>query len=535
MPQGQSVSPGAKSLGKEELEKYAVVPWPRSLTPREGRFVWNASTRIAVASDDPGSRQVAQALADLIAPATGFSPGIDGTPGANTVLLRLDPSIAHDEGYRLTVHGDGVELVAKKPAGLFYGVQTIRQLLPREIESKTPVSGVSFVLPAVVIEDAPRFAYRGLHLDVARHFFSTDFVKRTIDRMARFKLNTFHWHLTEDQGWRIEIKKYPRLTEVGSQRKETLVGHGHSSPKKFDGTPYGGFYSQDEVREVVRYAAERFVTVVPEIEMPGHSLAALAAYPELGCSPGPFEVATHWGIFEDILCPREETFTFLENVLSEVIGLFPGKYVHIGGDEAPKARWKASEFVQRLKADKNLDTEEEVQSYFIQRIDHFLTTRGKTLVGWDEILEGGLSPNATVMSWRGVKGGIEAARDGHHVIMTPTTHAYFDYYQAPPEGEPLAIGGYLPLDKVYDFEPVPRELSDQEARYVIGAQANVWSEYLKSESQAEYMIFPRLLAMSEVVWSAAESKKYESFLTRARPNVARLEAQGVHVARHAFD
>ena len=321
---------------------------------------------------------------------------------------------------------------------------------------------------------------------------------------------------------------------MGSQRKETLVGHGHSSPKKYDGTPYGGFYTQDEVREVVRYAAERFVTVVPEIEMPGHSLAALAAYPELGCTPGPFEVGTYWGVFEDILCPREETFTFLENVLSEVIELFPGKYVHIGGDEAPKARWKASDFVQKLKDEKDLDTEDEVQSYFIHRIDEFLTSRGKTLVGWDEILEGGLSPNATVMSWRGVQGGIEAARQGHNVIMTPTHYAYFDFYQGPPDSEPLAIGGYLPLEKVYEFEPIPRELEGDAARFVIGAQANVWTEYMKSDSHAEYMIFPRLLAMSEVVWSPAESKKYEAFLTRAAPSVARLEAQGCHVARHAF-
>jgi hexosaminidase len=533
LPQGQSAPSGAKSLEKDELARYAVVPWPRSLERREGRFVWNAQTRIAPVGDDPGLRQVAASLGALVAPATGFAPLLDAAPGPNSVVLRLDPAMTEDEGYRLRVEGDGVEIVAKKPVGLFYGVMTLRQLLPPPIEASGPVAGVSWEIPAVEIEDAPRFAYRGLHLDVARHFFSVEFVKRTIDQMARFKLNTFHWHLTEDQGWRIEIKKYPRLTEIGSKRKETMIGHGNSRPRRYDGTPHGGYYTQDEVREVVQYAAERFVTVMPEIEMPGHSLAALAAYPELGCSSGPFEVATSWGVFDDILCPREETFTFMENVLAEVLELFPSRYIHIGGDEAPKARWKESDFVQRLKAEQNLSSEEDVQSYFIRRIDRFLTARGRVLVGWDEILEGGLSPNATVMSWRGTSGGIEAAREGHDVIMSPTSHLYFDFYQAAPDTEPLAIGGMIPLRKVYEFEPVPRELSDEQARHVIGAQANVWTEYMKTNDHVEYMIFPRLLALSEVVWSPSEARRYDSFLARAEPNVARLASRGVRVAKHA--
>ena len=505
------------------------MPWPRSLSPREGAFGWNGATRV-VAEGDEAVRRVAAGLVEQLAPALGFRPALDGAGGENTVVLRLDPSQKEDEGYQLRVDRERVELVAKTAQGLFYGVQTIVQLLSRQRAGSQARSE----LPAVEIEDAPRFAYRGLHLDVARHFHPVAVVKRIIEQMARLKLNVFHWHLTEDQGWRIEIKKYPRLTEVGAWRKRTLIGHGHAEPKRYDDVAHGGFYTQEEVRDVVRFAAERFVTIVPEIEMPGHALAILAAYPELGCSPGPFEVAASWGVFEDILCPREETFTFLEDVLSEVIELFPGKYVHVGGDEAPKTRWKASEFVQRLKVEQNLRDEDEVQSYFIRRIDRFLASRGKALVGWDEILEGGLSPNATVMSWRGVSGGIDAARQGHDVIMSPTTHAYFDYCQGPAELEPPGIGGFIPLETVYAFEPVPAELSAEQARHVIGAQANLWTEYIKEESHLEYMLFPRLFAMSEVTWTPAARRDYAAFLRRAEPTALRLETQGVRVAMRAF-
>jgi hexosaminidase len=505
------------------------VPWPRSLEPRDGVFAWHGATRV-VAEGDDAVRRVAARLVERLAPALGFRPELAGARAENAVVLRLDPSLHENEGYRLRIDAHGVELLAKTPHGLFYGVQTIVQLLSKQGAGNEARSE----LPAVEIEDAPRFAYRGLHLDVARHFYPVAVVKRVIEQMARLKLNVFHWHLTEDQGWRIEIKKYPRLTEVGAWRKQTLIGHGHDEPKRYDDVVHGGFYTQEEVRDVVRFAAERFITIVPEIEMPGHALAILAAYPELGCSPGPFEVATSWGIFEDILCPREETFTFLEDVLSEVIELFPGRYVHIGGDEAPKTRWKASEFVQRLKLEQNLHDEDEVQSYFIRRIDRFLTSRGKALVGWDEILEGGLSPNATVMSWRGVSGGIDAARQGHDVIMSPTTHAYFDYYQGPEELEPPGIGGFIPLETVYAFEPVPAELSADQARHVIGAQANLWTEYIKEESHLEYMLFPRLFAMSEVTWTPAGRRDYAAFLRRAEPTALLLEAEGVRVAKRAF-
>jgi hexosaminidase len=366
-----------------------------------------------------------------------------------------------------------------------------------------------------------------MHLDVGRHFYGADYVKRYIDLIARYKLNRFHWHLTEDQGWRIPIDRYPRLTEVGGFRAQTHVGHGREDFVG-DGVPHGGYYTKDEIRDVVAYAAERYITIVPEIEMPGHSLAALAAYPELACTEGPFEVGMTWGVFEDIYCPSEETFAFLENVLAEVIEIFPGELVHIGGDEAPKVRWEESALVQELKAREGLADEHEVQSWFVHRIERFLNANGRRLIGWDEILDGGLAPNATVMSWRGTEGGIEAARMGHDVVMTPYSHLYFDYYQSEDQdSEPLAIGGFLPLDSVYDYEPVPSELTSAEATHILGAQANVWTEYMKSWDHVEYMVFPRLFALSEVAWSAADRKDYARFHARLGWHLDRLDALGV--------
>ncbi|HKJ01954.1 MAG TPA: family 20 glycosylhydrolase [Longimicrobiales bacterium] len=377
------------------------------------------------------------------------------------------------------------------------------------------------------VADAPRFPYRGMHLDVARHFFGPDFVKRYIDQLARYKINRFHWHLTDDQGWRIEIKRYPRLTEVGARRAETMVEK-NFEPFVGDSTPYGGFYTQDEIRDVVAYARERYVTIVPEIEMPGHSLAALAAHPGLACTPGPFEVGTRWGVYEDIYCPREETFEFLENVLTEVMDLFPGPYIHIGGDEAPKARWEASDVARDVIRREGLADEEELQSWFVQRIARFLDAHGRRLIGWDEILEGGLAPNATVMSWRGTEGGIDAARQGHDVIMTPSSHLYLDFYQGDPAQEPLAIGGYLPLERVYAFEPVPAELTPAEARHILGAQGNLWTEYIATEEHAEYMAFPRALALAEVTWSPASARGFADFARRLPWQLDRLDAAGIH-------
>ena len=390
-------------------------------------------------------------------------------------------------------------------------------------------------LASVFIEDGPRYSYRGMMLDVGRHFFDVDFVKKYIDLLAMHKLNTFHWHLTEDQGWRIEIKKYPKLTEVGAFRDETLVGHYRDMPHQFDGERYGGYYTQEEIKEVVEYANSRFVTIVPEIELPGHAMAALAAYPELSCSDEPIKVAQIWGVHEEIFCPTEETFTFLENVLTEVIELFPGKYIHIGGDEAPKTRWEESAFCQQLMKKEGIKDEAGLQSYFIRRIEQFVNSKGRSIIGWDEILEGGLAPNATVMSWRGMEGGIEAAKEGHDVIITPTSHVYFDYYQADPENEPLAIGGNLPIEKVYSLEPTPEELTAEEEKYVIGTQGNLWTEYIKTPEKVEYMVFPRASALAEVAWTSKDNKSWPDFAERLEQHIGRLGSAGVNTAKHIFN
>jgi hexosaminidase len=463
-------------------------------------------------------------LDDDLAVATSVSEtaGRSGTLGTVALILQPEDSTTHGEHYVLEVTETSITIEAATHAGLFYGLQTLRQLVRRG-ESGSADAGE---VPAVLIQDRPRFEYRGMHLDVGRHFFPVAFIKRYIDLITMYKMNRFHWHLTEDQGWRIEIKKYPRLTEVGAYRRETILEK-NFDPYVGDGIPYGGYYTQDEIREIVEYAGQRYVTVIPEIEMPGHSTAALAAYPELACTEGPFEVATKWGIHDDIYCPKEETFEFLEDVLTEVMNLFPSNYIHIGGDEAPKTRWEESDLAQDVIRREGLADEHELQSYFIKRIERFLLQNGRRLIGWDEILEGGLAPAATVMSWRGVAGGIEAARQGHDVIMTPTSHMYFDYYQDDPEREPLAIGGHIPLAKVYEFEPVPPELSGQEATHVLGAQGNVWSEYMKTADYVEYMVLPRMLALSEVVWSPAEVRGWEFFKWRLRSHFERFDRMGV--------
>ncbi|MBK8491871.1 MAG: family 20 glycosylhydrolase [Saprospirales bacterium] len=449
------------------------------------------------------------------------APGINQLHSEKDINWIQDSSIVNPEGYRLQIRPEKVVVYYREPAGAFYAKQTLQQL-----------KNTDGSLPCLDIEDAPRFPYRGMHLDVARHFFPVEFIKEYIDLLAMHKMNYFHWHLTEDQGWRIEIKKYPRLQEVSAWRKETLVGHYSDQPHQFDGQLYGGYYTQEEIREVVQYARERFVTIIPEIEMPGHAQALLAAYPELSCHGQPVEVATEWGVFENVLCPTEETFTFMENVLLEVMDLFPGPYIHIGGDECPKIQWKESAFCQELMKKEGLKDENELQSYFIRRIDRFLTEHGRKLVGWDEILEGGLSPNATVLSWRGMQGGIDAAQGGHDVIMAPTSHCYFDYYQSKHPNEPLAIGGYLPLEKVYAFEPVPETLSQEEAMHILGAQGNVWTEYIPTTEQVEYMAFPRALALAEVLWSPLSKRDFLSFQNRLAQYLPKLD---IHYADHLFD
>ncbi len=518
--------------GPHPLSDYSIVPAPRSLTPRSGSFGLSGTLTIATSRPgDPQLDQLAALLSGLLTAEAGVETTIESSPeksqAAGAVTLSLERSATTEseadggsEAYALEATSAGVTIRSTSHAGLFYGIQTLRQLITRRADGVVEIA-------AVEIEDAPRFRYRGMHLDVGRHFFPVEFVKRYIDLMAMYKMNTFHWHLTEDQGWRLEIEAYPRLTEVGSCRHETMVEK-NFSPYVGDGEEYCGFYTREEAREVVEYAASRHVTVIPEIEMPGHSLAALAAYPEYACTDGPFEAATRWGVFSDIYCPTEETFAFLEDVLTEVLAIFPSRYIHIGGDEAPKRRWQESAEAQAVIRREGLADEHELQSYFIRRIEAFLLENGRRLIGWDEILEGGLAPEATVMSWRGTEGGIEAARQGHDVVMTPVSHAYFDYYQGPPEHEPLAIGGFLPLERVYGFEPVPDELTPEQASYVLGAQANVWTEYMKTPERVEYMAYPRVLAMSEVVWSPRDDRDWEDFQRRLPAHYHRLEAMGVN-------
>lgn len=513
-----------------------LVPWPQQVAALDSHYTVSERTRIGLSDPgDAGLQRLGWFVSGLIENSIGFAPTIVAEPIAeatpNVVALVLDASVVGDEAYHLAVAPSGVTVRASTAAGLYYGVQTLRQLLPPDAETAPPArTRFRAEIPAVEITDAPRFAYRGMHLDVARHFFPVDFVKAYIDLLALYKFNRFHWHLTDDQGWRIEIQRYPKLTEVGAYRRETLIGAYRDQPRHFDGQRYGGFYTQDEVREIVRYAAERHITVIPEIELPGHATAALSAYPELACTDGPFEAATLWGVFEDIFCPKEETFAFLEGVLAEVMALFPSEYLHIGGDEAPKKRWEESAVAQEVIRREGLADEHELQSYFIRRIERFLNANGRKLIGWDEIVEGGLSPTATVMYWRSWDAAPlrEATRQGNNLIMTPNNTLYFDHYQADPSGEPLAFGGLSTLEKVYAYEPVPEGFTAEQAKRVLGAQANVWTEYIETPEKVEYMVFPRLLALAEVVWSPAGARDWADFRTRLPLALQRLDARGVN-------
>ncbi|MGD9548521.1 MAG: beta-N-acetylhexosaminidase [Candidatus Krumholzibacteriia bacterium] len=515
-----------------------IIPVPASIEPAAGSC--RLAAGFALKADDK-AQGVAAYLAAKVERATGIRPGLspaDGTSAASadagSVTLRIipdDPELGA-EGYALQVAESGVVIEAPRPAGLFYGVQTLLQLLAPEIEAANGAAPASWTIPCVEIRDRPRYRYRGMHLDVCRHFFDVEFIKRYLDLLTLHKLNTFHWHLTEDQGWRMPIAKYPRLTEVGGYRPETLIGHYGDQPHRFDGTRYGGSYSRQEVKEVVRYAQERFITVIPEIEMPGHALAALSAYPELSCTGGPFEPATLWGVFDDVFCAgNDSVFAFLKGVLGEVAELFPGPYIHIGGDECPKTRWKECPRCQERIRSEGLKDEHELQSWFVRRIETILDGYGKKLIGWDEILEGGLAPQATVMSWRGMQGGIDAATQGHDVIMAPVSHCYFDHYQADPAGEPVAFGGLTTLAKVYSFEPTPAELDEDAARHVLGAQANIWTEYIDSPDGVEFMALPRMCALAEVVWSRPGARSWEGFLRRLDRHFRRLDAMEVNYRR----
>lgn len=511
-----------------------IIPKPNKIISGNGTFTLTKNTRIV--SPGSASHEDINWLNDYLEKYNGFKlEVVRGTRDSSnciffSALKEQPPAI---DSYKISIRSNCIVISAgSNDAGLFYAFQSLVQLIPpTEIKSLKQAPKSQFTIPCVTIEDSPRFQWRGMHLDVCRHFFPVSFVKRYIDLIAQYKMNVFHWHLTEDQGWRIEIKKYPKLTTIGSWRSGTMVGK--YSNQKYDTVNYGGFYTQEEIKDVVAYAQTRHITIVPEIEMPGHSLAAIAAYRWLSCTGKPQQVAKGWGVFDDVYCPKDSTFNFLQDVLDEVIALFPGQYIHIGGDECPKTRWKTCSHCQAIIKQEGLKDEHELQSYFIRRIEKYLNSKGKQIIGWDEILEGGLAPNAAVMSWRGTQGGIEAAKQKHYVVMTPGKPCYFDHYQSKnKQAEPLAIGGFNPLDSVYNYEPVPSVLSNEDKKFIMGAQANVWTEYILTEKQVEYMAVPRMLALAEVNWTQPENKNFKQFLVRLKKHKAHLDAQQVNYAKH---
>ena len=527
------------SCTAEKEANYQVIPLPQEVSlTQENPFKLNENVLIAYPENNALLQRNAEFLSEYIQQATNYAPKTKaiaaGEQVKNAIVLGLDPSIANKEGYVLTTTPEGISINGQTENGVFYGIQTLRKSIPAEAK------GATVLIPAGEIKDEPRFSYRGMHLDVGRHFFPKEFMKKYIDLLALHNMNTFHWHLTDDQGWRIEIKKYPKLTEIGSQRSRTVIGR---NTQEYDNTPYGGFFTQEEAKEIVKYAQERYITVIPEVDLPGHMLAALAAYPEMGCTGGPYEVCPRWGIFEDVLCiGNDQTMQFLEDVMNEIIEIFPSKYVHIGGDEAPRTRWEKCQKCQAriktegLKADKNHTAEDRLQSYCMTRIEEFLNSKGRQIIGWDEILEGDVAPNATVMSWRGMEGGIKAAQLGHDVIMTPTSFCYFDYYQtADTKDEPLGIGGYVPIEKVYSLKPVPAVLTEEQSKHILGAQANLWTEYIHSSEHVEYMVLPRMAALAEVQWTQPEKKDFKDFTKRLARLMKFYQRDGFNYAKHVFD
>ena len=511
---------------------YQVIPMPERIDIQKGEgFVISKSTKILYTAGNEKMKRNAAFLTDYLKENTGILlKSKAAKSGGKAILLKTGLVSKNSEAYEIEVSAKGIVIIGASEAGVFYGIQTLRKSIPVAQTKKVK-------MPAVKISDAPAFAYRGMMLDVSRHFCTVDSVKRWIDMLALHNVNTFHWHLTEDQGWRIEIKKYPRLTEIGSKRTETVIGRNSG---KYDGKPHGGFYTQAEAREIVAYAAERYINVVPEIDMPGHMLGALASYPELGCTGGPYQVWRQWGVSDDVLCMgNDKTFEFITDVLNEIMDIFPSKYIHIGGDECPKTNWKKCEKCQAritslgLKADEHHSAEERLQSYFISYAEKVVNKKGRRMIGWDEILEGGLAPDATVMSWRGMSGGIAAAKMDHDVIMTPNSHLYFDHYQTKEtKTEPLAIGGNSPVEKVYNFDPIPGELNAAQRSRIVGVQANLWTEYVPNFRHAEYMVLPRMAALCEVQWSLAYKKDYENFLKRLPTLVEVYKLYNYNYAKH---
>lgn len=524
------------STAAGQTADFNIIPRPQQVNvSNDAPFTLSAKTVISLGTNSQNMKRNANMLASYIEQATGIRPAVGKSKNGTAIVLTIDKTIANAEGYKLDADAKQIRIAGASAAGVFYGIQTLRKSLPLVNGKASKVS-----IPAVHIADAPRFAYRGTHLDVSRHFVTADSVRQFIDMLALHNINRFHWHLTDDQGWRIEIKKYPLLTQIGSKRAQTVIGHNSG---KYDGKPYSGFYTQKQIRDIVKYAADRYITIVPEIDLPGHMQAALAAYPDMGCTGGPYEVWQKWGVSDNVLCAgNDKTLTFIDNVLKEITKLFPSKYIHVGGDECPKTQWqKCPKCQARIKA-LNLEAkdghsaEERLQSYIITHASNYLKSLGRNTIGWDEILEGGLAEGATVMSWRGESGGIAAAKQHHDVVMTPNSYLYFDYYQSLDKAnEPLAIGGYLPLETVYSYEPMPKELTADEARHIIGVQANIWTEYMPTFKQMQYMALPRLAALSEVQWSQPALKDYTSFTNRLTEFTHLYDRLGYNYAKHLYN
>ncbi len=514
----------------------AIIPKPVSMQLGNGVFEFNDQTQFVIS--DASQKEIFSTLSDKFKSAAGWTLGIsEKAPQTNFIEFVVDENL-NDEAYELVVNSKKITIKAKTYSGFLYGLESIRQLLPTQIESKDLVKNTDWIIPNLTIKDEPRFKWRGLHLDVARHFFEKEYILQTIDMLAMHKMNVFHFHLVDDQGWRIEIKKYPKLTEIGGFRNDQEDSHwdGRRVTTPEDDATYGGFYTQEDIKEIVAYAQSKGVRVVPEIEMPAHVMSAIAAYPELSCFETPIGVPSGgvWPITEIYCAGKESTFEFLENVLLEVMELFPSEYIHVGGDEATKTNWEKCPHCQKRMKDEGLASVDELQSYFIKRMERFIASHDRKLIGWDEILEGGLAPEATVMSWRGFEGGIEAADQGHDVVMTPTSYMYFDYYQGPQNEEPLAWGGYIPLSKVYEFDPVVETMTPEQAKHVLGGQANVWSEQIKTAAHSQYMIYPRLAALSEAVWSPKESRDWDDFSKRILTLFERYEYLDINYAKSAY-
>ncbi len=487
---------GCKS-SPESTEQLFVTPKPAQINWLEGTFIFNAETQVVAVDDEV--QQVADFFREQLKERLQIQlETVSQKPTKNYIQLRLDATGDTEEGYQLHIIPQGIEVTAKTPNGIFYGLQSLTQLVLQSENNKN-----NFSLPSMTIKDTPRFSWRGFHLDVSRHFFSVDFIKKQLDLLALFKVNKFHWHLTDDQGWRIEIKKYPKLTSIGSKRKEA------------DGSIHQGYYTQEEIKEVVQYAKERFIDVIPEFDTPGHAIAILAAYPELSCEENTYEVRNLWGVESNILCAgKEQTYTFIADVIEELVTLFPYQYYHMGGDEVPKDKWADSADCQAMMKREGLEDEKALQSYFMARVEKILAKHQKKMIGWDEILEGGITPTTTIMSWQGEEGGIKAANQGHDVVMSPISYVYFNFYQGDHHAEPLAFGGYIPLEKVYNYNPIPSEINKDKQKHILGSQGNLWTEYAKEEATVEYLLYPRIIALAETNWTPLEQKEYSGFLER---------------------